>query len=298
MKRTQPLIVSIKNASLICLSIIQDNNELEEHYYFCNDRGELLTENPYLSQVHYWFDGVRRSTKSYLDFYVEPKLPFRDVTLPSDLSSAVFLGGRMNWTHWNIDCLAPLLLLSPSPDESLITSSLASWQIDGLDFFGLKHLRRFQVSDGCGFAKYTFKNLRFVWNFDQIDRFNFLRHYISTRLPKPLPCESSTILSPTFASASPLRVTRISNPRELSLCLDDYSPTFIQPSSLSYSQKYSLYSSAKSILTFPGSDSINALLFGADDSKIIQMIPWPNNLLLLNKYSLLVSYGNWLFRPL
>ena len=53
---------------------------------------------------------------------------------------------------------------------------------------------------------------------------------------------------------------------------------------------------ANNILTLPGSDSINALLFSNKNTKIIQMIPWPNSLMSNNKYSLIVAFSQFAFQ--
>ena len=202
----------------------------------------------------------------------------------------------MNWTHWNIDCLAPLLLMSPTYVDTLLTSQLKSWQLDGLNFFGYGNNPRIQISNGLGFTKLSFDSLKFIWNFDQIDRFSFFRSQVQFKSYQSGDHQVHNFIAPTIADISSLRVKRILNSVQLQDFLLDNNANLIQPSSLSYSEKLSTYGHAQTILTLPGSDSINALLFGCRAKKIIQMIPWPNDLMFLNKYSMIVAFRQLAFQ--
>ena len=295
-KRRSPILVNVRDIAIISLSLPMKNGEFEEHYYFCNERGEWLTENPFLSQFQHWFINSRPVSAVYGDYYVTPRFPINDYLLDSQYSDFVFLGGRMNWTHWNIDCLAPLLLSTPSDTDVFLTSQLRSWQLDGLDFFGYSNNPRIQISHGNGFSRLPVQLLNFIWNFDQIDRFSYLRSQFAKHFDVKTDQTKYALLSPRIDDVTPLRVKRVHNSDELHSCLLKNNATLIQPSSLSYSQKLSIYGNSHTILTLPGSDSINALLFGCSATKIIQMIPWPNDLMLLNKYSLIVAYRQLAFQ--
>lgn len=287
-KRKQPSIVTIDNAKLICVSLPTNNGELEEHYYFVNDRNEWLTENPFLAQYQYWFRNAEHKETTKENYYASTTFPIHEINTDNATGSAVFLGGRMNWTHWNIDCLAPLLLLEPSAEEYLITSKLTNWQIDGLNYFGYGNLQRVQVSRGKGISIIRINKLRFAWNFDQIDRLWFMRNKICSFQMQSSAVTNLELLAPDLDHK--LHLKRIANAKMLKISLSKYTSGFINPSSLSYSEKAFTYARARSVLTLPGSDSINALLFAGETTKIIQMIPWPNGLMQLSKYSMIVAF--------
>lgn len=287
-KRKLPVLVSVKDARLVCVSLPSGNNELEEHYYYCNNNGEWLTENPFLAQFQYWFSNVEKRGKGDCDYFADVSFPVKEIAINGPTNSAIFVGGRMNWTHWNIDCLAPMLLLSPSEDEYLLTSKLNAWQLDSIQFFGYSQIPRLQISHGNGVSTFQISKLRFVWDFDQIDRIHFLRSSIAERRTSFVSSIDSSFLVSDFDQN--MRVRRIQNPEELKLTVSRYSPSIINSSCLTYAQKVSAYMGAKHILALSGSDSINPVLFANNNSQIIQMVPWPNNLMLRNKYSMIVAF--------
>ena len=193
----------------------------------------------------------------------------------------------MNWTHWNIDCLPPLLLMQPQRDSVLITSRLNAWQLDGLYFFGFEDYRRLQISNAEGIKLYGFDSLEFVWNFDQIDRL----HYMRSAIDGYRPCNSGgplLVVAPDFTI--PERIQRVSNPEQLAEVARQAGAMPVRQSKLSYYDKLVLLSKAKNIVCLPGSESINPFLFGHSSLRIIQLIPWPNELALLSSYSMLVNY--------
>ena len=290
LKRKDPVIVTVSQAKLACVSLPTANNELEEHYYFVNNQGEWLTENPYLSASQYWFGGAMPSGDNSKDFYATLQLPARTIEISdSNASGAVFLGGRMNWTHWNIDFLPGLLMINPEKCRTLLTSKLNAWQNDSLDFFGFSDHDKLQISLGAGITIYCMPELTFTWNFDQIDRAHFLRKQINSKRSQLCLYTDLKLLAPDFRHAD--RVQRVANPIDLFKVIERAKGVLCIPSKLSYQEKLKLYSRGQTIITLPGSDSINSFLFSASASKIIQFIIWPNNLLLpLSHYSILISY--------